>query len=156
MPFFSLVIALLVCVGFVGLLLWVTTRHTAQLPLGFDPTTIDLDIVNDPEIQDAIATGKHIIAIKVYRELTGCDLRQAKDVIDYVITHPEFAHEGKKKHNDIEPLDAGLRDLVRSGEYDEAARIYRLFTGSDEMTAHDAIDRLTWEEDQRPSHAPNL
>lgn len=35
-----------------------------------------------PEIQQLIATGNKIGAIKAYREATGCDLATAKKVID--------------------------------------------------------------------------
>ncbi len=37
---------------------------------------------DDPQIRAAIASGDLIAAIKRYRELTGADLRQAKDAIE--------------------------------------------------------------------------
>ena len=36
----------------------------------------------DPRIQDALRRGNKIEAIKIYRELTGVGLAEAKDVID--------------------------------------------------------------------------
>ena len=36
----------------------------------------------DPRLQEAIQKGNKIEAIKVYRELTNCDLREAKDAVE--------------------------------------------------------------------------
>jgi ribosomal protein L7/L12 len=41
-----------------------------------------LDPTTDPEIQDLLAKGNEIQAIKRYRELTGLGLKEAKDAID--------------------------------------------------------------------------
>jgi Ribosomal protein L7/L12 C-terminal domain len=40
------------------------------------------DPVLSPQVQDAIRRGNKIEAIKIYRELTGVGLAEAKDVID--------------------------------------------------------------------------
>ena len=40
------------------------------------------DATNDPEIQDLLAKGNEIQAIKRYRELAGVDLAEAKAAID--------------------------------------------------------------------------
>ncbi|MGH2922980.1 MAG: ribosomal protein L7/L12 [Solirubrobacterales bacterium] len=40
------------------------------------------DLADDPEIQDLLAKGNKIQAIKRYRELTGAGLKEAKDAID--------------------------------------------------------------------------
>ena len=40
------------------------------------------DPVKSPQIQDALRRGNKIEAIKIYRELTGVGLAEAKDVID--------------------------------------------------------------------------
>ena len=39
-------------------------------------------LVLSPQIQDALRRGNKIEAIKIYRELTGVGLAEAKDVID--------------------------------------------------------------------------
>jgi ribosomal protein L7/L12 len=44
-----------------------------------DPSS---DPVLSPQIQDALRRGNKIEAIKIYRELTGVGLAEAKDVID--------------------------------------------------------------------------
>jgi ribosomal protein L7/L12 len=36
----------------------------------------------DPRLQDAIQKGNKIEAIKVYRELTNCDLLEAKNAVE--------------------------------------------------------------------------
>ena len=41
-----------------------------------------LDPMSDPEIQDLLAKGNEIQAVKRYRELTGLGLAEAKDAID--------------------------------------------------------------------------
>jgi ribosomal protein L7/L12 len=41
-----------------------------------------LDPAADPEIQDLLAKGNEIQAVKRYRELTGLGLAEAKDAID--------------------------------------------------------------------------
>jgi ribosomal protein L7/L12 len=38
--------------------------------------------MDDPEIQDLLAKGNEIQAVKRYRELTGLGLKEAKDAID--------------------------------------------------------------------------
>ena len=40
------------------------------------------DPMTDPEIQDLLAKGNEMQAIKRYRELTGLGLKEAKDAID--------------------------------------------------------------------------
>lgn len=35
-----------------------------------------------PEVQDAIVKGQKLVAVKLYKELTGCDLKEAKDFVD--------------------------------------------------------------------------
>lgn len=44
-----------------------------------DPGT---DPITNPKLQDALRTGNKIEAIKIYRELTGLGLAEAKDAID--------------------------------------------------------------------------
>jgi len=41
-----------------------------------------LDPLSEPEIQDLLAKGNDVQAIKRYRELTGLGLKEAKDAID--------------------------------------------------------------------------
>lgn len=40
------------------------------------------DPINSPQVQNALRTGNKIEAIKLYRELTGAGLAEAKDAVD--------------------------------------------------------------------------
>jgi ribosomal protein L7/L12 len=111
-----------------------------------DPTPPEVDwaAVNDPEIQDFISRGQKINAIKLYRERTGAGLKEAKDAIDYAIDNPN-ARGTKKKQPMAGEQDAGLRDLIREGQIDEAIAVYRKFAGVDEYTAMDAVASIEQE-----------
>ena len=45
--------------------------------------------MDDPEIQDLLAKGNDIMAVKRYRELTGLGLKEAKDAIDEALQEQE-------------------------------------------------------------------
>lgn len=49
---------------------------------GSGESTEPPDPLSDPEIQDLVAKGNEIQAVKRYRELTGVGLKEAKDAID--------------------------------------------------------------------------
>jgi ribosomal protein L7/L12 len=49
---------------------------------GSDEEAGQLDPMSDPEIQDLLAKGNEVQAVKRYRELTGLGLKEAKDAID--------------------------------------------------------------------------
>lgn len=51
-----------------------------EMRLGDEPATGDVN--DDAELQELMAAGKKINAIKRYRELTGVGLKEAKDTID--------------------------------------------------------------------------
>jgi ribosomal protein L7/L12 len=50
--------------------------------LNIEYTNPNSDPVLSPQIQDALRRGNKIEAIKIYRELTGVGLAEAKDAID--------------------------------------------------------------------------
>lgn len=61
----------------------------------------------------------------------------------------------KPKHRLSEngnPFDSGIRDLIRAGRSQDAARIYQEFTGTTPEEASEEITRLEWEELQNTSH----
>lgn len=147
----QLILGLLFCVLFVLLLLRVTHAPRAADLAGFDPDSIDLDIALDAEIQEAIAAGATIEAIKLYRELTGCGLREAKSAIDYVALHGEALRRAKRKREADSPFDAGVREMLRAGRRDDALRAYQAFTGADAADAEDEVARIEWEERTRRS-----
>jgi ribosomal protein L7/L12 len=49
---------------------------------GSDEEGGPIDPMSDPEIQDLLAKGNEVQAIKRYRELTGLGLKEAKDAIE--------------------------------------------------------------------------
>jgi hypothetical protein len=47
-----------------------------------------------PQAIQALKQGQHIEAIKILRQLEGCDLKTAKDRIDaYLVEHPELERQ---------------------------------------------------------------
>lgn len=144
----DLFVGLAICVLFVLVLLWATRAAHQTVPVAYDPANIDPDIAYDPEIQHEIMEGRKIQAIKLYRDVTGCGLKEAKDAIEFLIANPDYDLRGKNK-NGASPLDAGVREMLRAGRRDEALRIYQDFTGAEFDAAEDEIARLEWEENYR-------
>jgi ribosomal protein L7/L12 len=143
----SEVLPVLLCVIVVGVLLaanyiavTIQERKSGDKP-AFTPDQIDWSVVSDSEIQAFLQANKKIEAIKVYRQRTGVGLREAKDAIDYATLHPDEAQE-KKKAPEPELTDGGVRDLIAEGRLSEAVETYRTFTGMDEYSARDAIERI--------------
>lgn len=58
----------------------------------------------------------------------------------------------KAKSGDL-PSDAGVRDLITEGRFDEAEELYRRFTGVDQFTAREAIAEI--ERDQHTVEIEN-
>lgn len=144
----DLFIGLAICVLFVLVLLWATRAAHQTVPAAYDPAHIDPDIAYDPEIQHEIAEGRKIHAIKLYRDVTGCGLKEAKDAIEFLIANPDYDLRGKNK-NGASPMDAGVREMLRAGRREEALQIYQGFTGAGREDAEDEIARLEWEENYR-------
>ena len=105
-------------------------RHHQESPSG-----TDWEAANDERVRSQLPHRK-IEAIKAYRELTGADLKTAKDVIDHLMVNPDDYGENSKEKTTLR--DAGIRDLIRQGRIAEAIDIYRHFTGvSPEEAAED-------------------
>lgn len=143
----DLFLSLAVCVLFVFILLWATRAGNQMAASSYDPANIDLEIAYDPDIQNEIAAGRKIQAIKLYHEVTGCGLKEAKDAIEFLIANPDY-HLRSKGKNDADglPLDAGVREMLRAGRREDAVQIYQDFTGADAEDAEAEITRLEWEE----------
>lgn len=145
------ILALAVVIALV--LIMIIARGAAARPAVLvEPAEIDVDAVNDPDVQAAMAGGRKIEAIKHYRELTGVGLKEAKDVIDHLMAGG--ALDAKKKRA-LPPVDAaaGVRDLLDEGRRDEAVELYARFTGVDQYTARDAVDEI--EREMRLSDTPD-
>lgn len=87
---------------------------------------IDWEVANDELVREHLPHNR-IEAIKIYRELTGVDLKTAREAVDYLIAHPD--DYGLKAKKAGLTRDAGIRELLREGRYAEAINIYQDFTG---------------------------
>lgn len=80
-------------------------------------------------------------AIKAYRQLTGVGLKEAKDTIEYYLAHPDKVNE-KKGAAAPAFSDAGIRDLLAEGKFEEAVDAYKTFAGVDYFTAREAVETI--------------
>ncbi len=145
-------IAIIFLVLIVALALYLAYRNTsAQHSDTLVAAEIDWNAVGDAEVQDAIAHGRKINAIKRYRELTGVGLKEAKDAIEYAIGNPDAA-ESKVRSSGSSLSDAGLRDLIDEGDIVKAIEVYQQFAGVDYYTAKAAVEDL--EREMRLGDAP--
>jgi ribosomal protein L7/L12 len=62
------------------------------------------------EISDALATGKKIEAIKLYREFTGARLKEAKDFIDELV--PKLKEQDPEKYAAVSEKTAGCASVL--------------------------------------------
>lgn len=128
----AVVVTVLLAVGLMAV--GMMRRQGTRLPVD---VVVDRDAMMDAEIQDALANGQKIAAIKRYRALTGAGLKEAKDAV-------EAAADGRavvgKTGRQIALADAGgVRDLLADGRRDEAVTLYQRFAGVDQYTAQDAV-----------------
>lgn len=133
------IVILLLVINYIAVT--IQERREGVQPNVFDPDQIDWEAISDPLLQESMAKGNKINAIKVYRKLTGTGLKEAKDAIEYAERHPDEWGE-KKKRSTYDSQDAGVRDLIQDGRLDEAVEVYQRFAGVDEYTARDAVAEL--------------
>jgi len=89
----------------------------------------------DDELKQLIGQNRLIEAIKLYREQTGCGLKEAKDYIDSLA--------GRAPTPVAQNIDDDyLRSLVMSGRKVEAVKLYREKIGCGLKEAKDYIDSL--------------
>ncbi|MCU0499329.1 MAG: hypothetical protein MUF87_18420 [Anaerolineae bacterium] len=112
------------------------------------PEQWDLEAARDPAVITAIAVGDYTRAALAYHDLTGVSLNEAKRVIEYLQMQPEVLNLVSKPKDGASPLDAGIRELVRAGDLEQAITAYQSFTGVDESDARTEIERILWEEDE--------
>jgi tetratricopeptide (TPR) repeat protein len=132
-------IVFVIFMGLIALTIFLWNRDRKQQLQ--KPADIDINALADPKIQAAVASGHKINAIKIYRELTGVGLKDAKDAIEFFEKHPEILSE-KKKAPELRLSDSGIRDLIDEGRTEEAIEIYQKFAGVDEYTARDAVEQI--------------
>lgn len=126
----------------VGILL---SRRMKRAPRQRMAVDVDMAAITQPDVQDAIARGMTIEAIKHYREHSGAGLRESKDVIEQVMAFGLDQVEKKQRHAAESFSDAGIRDLIAEGQPDEAADLYARFAGVDIYTAREAVQDIARE-----------
>lgn len=132
---------ILMAVGIALVLLFVfvmAAQSKSPSPVNTDHS-IDWFVIQDAELQSYLPDRK-ISAIKRYRELSDVGLKEAKEVIEYVIANPD--NKGFKGTTVADTGGAGVRDLILEGRIEDAVDVYAAFMGVDEFTARDAIQGM--------------
>lgn len=65
-----------------GMTYWENAENIPQLRSIFNPTASNNAI--PPDVEKALNEGKRLLAIKFYKEATGCTLKEAKDYINQI------------------------------------------------------------------------
>jgi ribosomal protein L7/L12 len=115
---------------------WQPTNAAPDLTLSIDsPPAADLQ-----EVHRLTLHGQKIQAIKLYRELTGVGLKEAKDYVDALESggQPVAADPAPTRSGDLAEVHA----LARQGQKIQAIKLYRELTGAGLKDAKDYIDRL--------------
>jgi hypothetical protein len=114
-----------------------------------NPPEIDFEALKNELIQQYVLQDREFEAIKMYQELTGANLPEARYAIHHLATTiqdgepEEMPSEDKKKTRRVD-LEAapGIRDLLEEGREDEAVDIYQKFAGVDEYTARAMVEKI--------------
>lgn len=134
------IVLLALFVAFI-VLMFITIAAAQRTEIPFDPQGLSLEVLADEEFQSYLPNQK-IAAIKRYRQLTGCGLKEAKGAVDYVFANPDAIEKAKSGSRLVDTEGAGVRDLIDEGRIEEAVRVYADFMGVDEYTARDAVERM--------------
>ncbi len=97
------------------------------------------------EVKKLAAAGKKIEAIKVYRERTGCSLREAKAAVEALAAPPSSRGDERL---------AEVRELAAAGHKIEAIKVYRARTGCSLSEAKTFVDGLHTPQPEEPSANP--
>jgi ribosomal protein L7/L12 len=167
MPIMLIILAVIVAV--VLILIIANGAGSSASRQVHQPADMDWDVVDDAELQAYLEKRQKIQAIKRYRELSGSDLKSAKEAVEYLLAqaaNPDWLEDistldqvdtaqdnlfqvvdaddrqKKPKRPPTHDLTAGIRDMLMEGRTAEAVEIYRKFTGVDQYTAQDAIAEI--------------
>jgi ribosomal protein L7/L12 len=101
---------------------------------------------NDPEVRRALAAGNKIAAIKRWRALTGCGLKEAKDAIEAIPPAfggmPGAGAAAPGGPGAIPPVHPTVLSLLAAGRTIEAIKVYREATGVGLAEAKAAVEQL--------------
>ena len=89
------------------------------------------------EVRASLANGRKIEAIKLYRELTGVGLKEAKEAVEAMMAAPSAAPV-PSSNLDLEPV----RALMIKGRKIEAIKLYRELTGVGLKEAKEAVEAM--------------
>ena len=127
-----------------------STLLSSALELGEALTGLPLDKL--AELKRLISSGQKIEAVKLYREITGVGLKEAKDAVEameagrpVVITRAAATTNARyEAADDLSPA-VRLREvmaLIQSGQKIEAIKLYREITGVGLKEAKDAVEAM--------------
>lgn len=96
--------------------------------------------VSEENIRLLVAQGKTINAIKMYRELTGVGLKEAKDAIDALAAGGSLERPAPRE---VGPgLDDELRALKAAGKMIDAIKLYRTASGAGLKESKEYVEAL--------------
>ena len=103
----------------------------------------DLSPGQREQVERALAAGRKIEAIKLYREFTGLGLAEAKDAVDRMGPSADGAARTLDRRGDAaRAIEPELRQLLRDGRKIEAVKRFRETTGLGLKESKDAIEAL--------------
>ena len=151
MDFTSLIIvAVVAAVVVVGVLLMLN-RSWGSFPTRNAAPPPDLAVAADAEqeLQELVARGNKIAAIKRVRELTGLGLKEAKDYVEALVANPGEPPQSSLPTVErpaaaeiASEVDAELRALLARGNKIGAVKRVRELTGWGLKEAKDYVDSL--------------
>ena len=103
-----------------------------------------ISTTQEAQIKELIAKGQKVSAVKLYREMTGVGLREAKDAVD-AIEHGGLAHshapiQSNQKIDMV--LEDQIRQLLAKRQKIQAVKIYREAHDCGLKDAKDAVDAI--------------
>jgi ribosomal protein L7/L12 len=115
----------------------VTNRHRGRPT----PGTGQPDLT---AVRQLLGAGRKIEAIKVYRQLTGVGLREAKETVERLAATGQIPDRGQLP-DPAQGMDLSeVRQLLYAGRKIEAIKVYRQLTGVGLREAKAAVERGSW------------
>jgi ribosomal protein L7/L12 len=124
----------------------------------FAPVTVTPADTPEPawwaEMRRELGEGNKIAAIKVYKDNTGCGLKEAKESVEAIqagipVPRPEVIAPA------VDHMPA-IEEAVRAGRKLEAIKLYREMTGLGLKESKDAVEELERRQKANPANVPQL
>ena len=115
----------------------------------------------EQQIRELLAQGQKIAAVKLYRELTGVGLKEAKDAIDAIERGEHFDIPAPAPVGELDTfLENRIKRLLAERKKIEAVKVYREAHNCGLKEAKDAVDliqaEMRREEYSSPPSAPAI